>query len=280
MATKQPSKDRTDFTTPNNRFPLNIESSTKNLHLHVHDNPHETISKSIIETGLWESFETEVLLAHLNKGDTFIDIGANIGYYTVIAADRVGKDGRVIAYEPSKENHAILMRNIDSNSLQQVNAFNLGLSDHSCESSLFLNEENNGDHRIFNDDDKRSSVTINLANATEHLSSIVNKIDFIKIDTQGAEYHIINGLKPLIKANQQSIKLIIEFWPYGLKHCGASGLKLWRLLNGFNFDIFNIDHTNRRLSPMTPAELRLWVRDVDGDPKNEGFFNLLLTPKK
>jgi len=72
---------------------------------------------------------TDVLKKNVKKGDTVVDIGAHIGYFTIILSDLVGNDGKVIAFEPNPITFSILKKNIETNSLSNVILENLAISD-------------------------------------------------------------------------------------------------------------------------------------------------------
>ena len=80
--------------------PLRIPGVPDRVSLHVHGETDRYISRRLREDGIWEPYETTLVLAALQPGDVFVDVGANIGYYPVIAAGRVGRDGAVFAFEP------------------------------------------------------------------------------------------------------------------------------------------------------------------------------------
>ncbi len=259
---------------------LQIPGCTNKLVLKLHNPPNETISSTIRATGQWEPFETRIILENLNAGDVFVDIGANIGYYTIVTANQVGPNGKVIAYEPETNNFCLLQDNIGINQLNNVTSANCGLSDKTYSSPLYLCEENSGDHRIYSDSTKRHCTNVQLVKGDDHILPITRKVNFIKIDTQGAECKILKGLRKVIALNQDHLKMVIEFWPYGLRHCGDSGLDLWRELSKYNFNYYNIDHLHHRLQPIRPAELRWWNKYTNTDISNQGFINLLVMPKK
>ena len=71
------------------------------------------VSRRIREEGFWEPHETSLILELLQPGDTFLDVGANIGYFSILAAAAVGDAGHVIAYEPDPENYRLLQTNVE-----------------------------------------------------------------------------------------------------------------------------------------------------------------------
>lgn len=83
-------------------------------------NPAETIGKAIALSGVYEYAPTELIRAYLKEGDFFVDVGANAGYYSLIAARRVAAHGRVVAFEPFARVRRRLQRNVELNELSQV----------------------------------------------------------------------------------------------------------------------------------------------------------------
>ena len=78
----------------------------------VHDPAQDLhVSRQLAEKGYWELYETQLILARLEPGQVFIDVGANVGYYAVLAAQQVGSEGQVVAFEPAPENFALLEKN-------------------------------------------------------------------------------------------------------------------------------------------------------------------------
>src|SRR4030042_4007070 len=98
--------------------------------------------------GGWE-VETIRLFKQLAKeGDTVVDIGAHIGYYTLLAARIVGDTGKVYAFEPDPANHDVLVGNIKLNGFQNVVTVRKAISDKNGQIELYLNEKNTGGHSI------------------------------------------------------------------------------------------------------------------------------------
>ena len=99
----------------------------------------------------YEPYETKLILKQTKKGDVVVDVGANIGYYTILLADKVGKNGKVYAFEPDKLNFEILVKNIKANNLKNVIAVNAAVGRKNETKVLYKSEENLGDHKLFND---------------------------------------------------------------------------------------------------------------------------------
>ena len=90
------------------------------LRLYVHGPQDLHVSAAIRTHGIWEAFETSLFLSLLRAGDVCLDVGANIGYYSVLAATKVGEDGAVFAFEPESNNVALLSANLALNQCRNV----------------------------------------------------------------------------------------------------------------------------------------------------------------
>ena len=256
-------------------FPLS-HPAAESLSLFVHAQHDAFISKKIAEQGIWEPFETELLTRLLTPGGCFVDVGANIGYYSVIAARCLGKTGRVYAFEPEADNFALLDKNIGHNALPNVTAVRAGLSDRSGAASLYLNEDNRGDHQVYAGAGSRSTQAVELCEGTQYFAGREARIDVIKIDTQGAEAQVLRGLMPLLQQSLPTLQMIIEVTPFSLRGAGDSGTVLLELIASLGLPCQLIDHIGHTLIPISESQLADWIADVDADPANEGFINLLV----
>lgn len=135
-------------------------------------------------TGVYEPFETQLVKAHLRPGAVVLDIGANIGYYTLLFSQLAGKEGKVFAFEPEPRNLAILKRNIQINGLRNVVLVEKAVSNRAGRIQLHVSEENWGDHRAFSSDAGRRCVEVEAIRMDDFLSSQGVSPDFIKMDIQ------------------------------------------------------------------------------------------------
>jgi FkbM family methyltransferase len=258
---------------------LDIPGLMPGLKMRVHGADDQMISAKLRAEHCWEAYETQLTLRHLQPGDVYVDVGANIGYYTLVAAQRVGSQGKVIAYEPDPKNFALLQANVELNHLSQVQVFPYALYDKNSEGKLFLSDDNFGDHRLYDASTSRDSRNITLVHGGEYLSQQTERIDFLKIDTQGAEFFVVNGLQSLIMENRNHLRLVLEFCPYGIRHSGADGYALVQLLDALDMQLHIVDHQQTCLIPAQTHHLHEWVIRMADEPHNEGFVNLLLTPR-
>jgi FkbM family methyltransferase len=209
-----------------------------------------------ISFGVWcgwfEKDEIDIFIRLIKKTKYFIDIGANSGLYTVIASKEMIEINKIIAFEPSIINYNLLLRNIKLNKIDSiVECYNFGLSD--CESSGKLTLENTEiDGEAYID---RSTIT-SFSNATSDyvklytLDSIISKhvnksVDFIKIDTEGYEYFILEGSKETIKSNKNII-IMFESNEDGTSRSGVSFTDIYELLISLGLKLFYRDVKNSR----------------------------------
>jgi FkbM family methyltransferase len=230
------------------------------------------VSRQIQASKIWEPYETSLVINHLKAGDIFLDIGANIGYYTILASAIVKESGIVIACEPDEANFKLLCENLSLNQVDNVIAVQAAVSDYEGSGHLYMSPDNMGDHRLYSSGEKRVKTPIEVIDG-RRLKSLSDRVDFIKIDTQGAEYHILRGLEDIVFDNKRHLKMIVEFWPFGLRMSGASGQQLLDVLTSFGMNMSIIDHYSHQLWPAGIDILRSWVNEVDADGANQGFIN-------
>ena len=104
---------------PATTVPLNIPGLDVPLSLQVHGQRDKVISERLRREGVWEPYETHLVLNLLEPGGVFVDVGANLGYFSILAAACVGERGRVYAFEPDPDNFALLQANSETNGFGQ-----------------------------------------------------------------------------------------------------------------------------------------------------------------
>jgi len=198
--------------------------------------------------GVYEPLETEIVKKEVKKGDVALDIGANIGYYTLILARLVGDDGKVFAYEPDPSNFALLKKNVEANGYKNVVLVQKAVSNKTGPARLYLSPETPADHRIFDSGDGRQSVAIETVRLDDYFKNYNGKIDFIKMDAQGSEGGIIQGMPNLFKKNH-NVKIAMEFSPGALQKSGTAPEDCLNLLTGLGFKLFEIAEQEKKIRP-------------------------------
>ena len=171
---------------------------------------------------------------NINKNDVVVDIGANIGAFSVLAA-RKASDGRVFAYEPNKKNYSLLLKNKSLNNLRNLLVFNLAVAGKNGHVNLFISKLNDCAHSICNADSKNSVKVKSIRLRDIFAMNNLKKIDYLKIDAEGAEYDIL--LNTPAKIIRKVDKIVLEYHD-NLNHGhGYKDLKEYLEGNGFKVEV-------------------------------------------
>lgn len=240
----------------------------------VHSGNDQYISAEIISNGIWEPFESRIFRKLCREGDFVLDLGANIGWYSVLAVQCVGPSGKVISFEPDPRNINILKRNVAlHDEFGVVSVMNQAVADQKGILPLYLSDTNLGDHRLFSDAQDRASCKVGVTTLDTFLCETDLLPTFVKSDTQGSEARILRGAEELFSRGWRPI-LLLEFWPFGLNASGDDALELWKSLDGMGYTMFEVSEGHHELvaSTLDRVVARL---ESDLSIENQGFINLL-----
>ena len=212
-------------------------------------NQDDAVVCGALTLGCYESVPRRIFRCLLKPGMTVVDVGANIGLYTAIAAESVGPAGRVIAVEPEGRNCRLIRQTLELNRFKNVEVVQVALSDRTGPGQLFLNEENKADHRIFDRESSRTVVPVDFYRLDDLLVRLaVARVDVVKMDIQGAEALALQGMRRTLTENAE-IRLMIEYWPWGIAQAGGDPRSVLRSIRAMGFQIFEIDdHAAHRRS--------------------------------
>jgi FkbM family methyltransferase len=167
--------------------------------------------------------EQELLRHILFAGAVVVDGGANIGIYSEFLSRCVGPTGVVHSFEPSPENFKHLRE--ATQRLPNVRANCAAIGAKSGVAQLYVSDALNVDHRVYaSSEELRRAISIEMLALDDYFQP-GETVDLIKLDLQGYELHALRGATRVCAENPK-IKLLIEFWPYGLKQAGASWMEL------------------------------------------------------
>ena len=184
--------------------------------------------------------EQALVRSFVKPGMTVIDIGANIGEYSILLADLVGPTGRVVAVEPEPKNFARLCKAVSH--LTCVKTINAAAATGPGQLKLFLSNKFNVDHHTYDEGEGRHSLEVE-AIALDDFVPVGDHVDFIKIDIQGAELSALKGTQRILCENQD-IKVLFEYWPYGLRRAGHEPSELIAYLQNLGFAIRSMGPAN------------------------------------
>ena len=167
--------------------------------------------------------ERKFLRRTLSPGDVAVDVGANIGIYTQLLSRWVGPTGLVHSFEPSPENFGRLQS--ATRKLANVRLSQSAVGESSRRTALYVSDKLNVDHRAYRPEgDSRPTVPIEMIALDDYFKT-GERVDLIKMDIQGYELHALRGASRVL-ADNPTIKLLFEFWPYGLKQAGSNWAEL------------------------------------------------------
>lgn len=183
------------------------KEDTRDLYKTIYDDyfwldKNSYIDQCIIKDGLFEEDLTHVVNKIIKRGDTVIDVGANIGYYSVIFSKLVGEGGNVISFEPTNHYMNVLKMNLEANNVSNVKIIKAGLSDKNQNLEIHIE----GSTATFHNPKNITPATKEIVQLTTLDEFIENhplkKIDFIKVDIDGHEPIFLKGAwKTLEKYN-------------------------------------------------------------------------------
>lgn len=237
------------------------------------DPANPTVSTPLERDGFWERTETEWFLRSIRPGDIVVDIGANIGYYTLLAAQRVGDTGRVYAFEPDPSNFALLERNVGLNGFTNVVLEQKAVSDAPGVLRLYFSHSNSGDHRIFQPEgEDRAFEEVPAVTLDGYFEGREESVDFVKVDTQGAEGKILAGMSGLVERSPDLV-MAVEFSPRHLAGIGSEPTEVTGPLVSWQMELFELGPGGRSLVALRSVRAEDLLRRFPGE--GLGFTNVL-----
>jgi FkbM family methyltransferase len=185
------------------------------------------------------------LQGYLRPGHVVLDIGANVGDVASVAAACVTTAGRVIAFEASPDNAGRLRERFRDAS--QVEVRHAAVTDRPGMLTLHLDARSSKRHSLF-----EGAVSVRGASVTvpavtlDALCGEIPRVDFIKIDAQGAEGRILTGGRQLLQRDHPVV--LFELWPRGMAAAGSSPSELFALLDGLGYRLVRLSVKGRQKS--------------------------------
>jgi len=217
-----------------------------------------------------EGYESKIVRSIVKEGMVAVDVGANIGYYTLQLAKLVGPSGKVYAFEPDDGNYSLLIKNIKANNYKNIVPIQKAVSDKTGKAKLFFCEEHRGDHRIFDSGDGRKVIGIETV-ALDDFFSEKDRIDMIKLDIQGSEYLAFSGMEKLVR-HQKDLTIISEFSPDMLAKCGVSPEEFIKKISDLGFRLQFINEEKKAIETIKGEDLIRMCR-------KSRYVNLFLNKK-
>lgn len=194
----------------------------------------ELIQRSIF-LHVFEPEESAIVRNFLRPGQTFVDVGANVGYYTLMAARLVGRHGHVLSFEPDHSTYKRLKITIEQNRLSQVHAIQAGLSDQEGEMELHVQHGSGNNSPSMVRNGTGVPIKVRVRSLDSYLDeSGINHIDLMKIDVEGFEPNVLRGAAAHLSDGRVGA-ILCEFNRYWLTANGSSPTELNQMFVDFGY---------------------------------------------
>ncbi len=237
----------------------------------VLDADDEIMVPELLTRGSHDADEETLLRRLVQPGDVVVDIGANVGVYTLLFSRLVGPEGRVIAVEPEPLNLALLEANVRINEASNVEIAAVGLAARPGTGVLHLDRWNFGGHTLTAENvstQSRDRIEVLLTTLDELLGATGLSADLVKMDVQGLEGQVLEGAQETLLRDRPVLEM--EFWPAGLRAAGTDPGELLERLYALGYRLTEADDptfTGR-------TEPEQVVRGAEARP----FVNLVFRP--
>ena len=168
----------------------------------------------------FELDEVNLVRQLVGSGQVVLDVGANIGYYTLLVSRLVGASGKVHAFEPDPSNAAILRRNLADNHCHNVMVHQVAVGNKNATIGLYRCADNAGTHRAYESVCCGSDTVDVRSVVLDQVMRDESQIDFIKMDIEGYEYFALEGMDSIIREHSPAI--LVEFSPFALAETGVT----------------------------------------------------------
>lgn len=209
------------------------------------------VGRQIIHTQSFEPYVASTLKDILKSGDVFVDLGANIGYFSLMASTLVGPIGKIISFEPNVRNVGLFYASIIENNIKNIVVMPVAASDtaqihklQSFGSNGFLGAPT----------PSQSGVQYIQSVVLDEILFSVPRIDAIKMDIEGFEPFALRGMLKLIEKHKPII--VTEFSPWHIKHrCGRPPQEYLDTLTAIGYRLAIIESSGRETPMKNPAEI-------------------------
>ena len=206
------------------------------------------LALAVSHYGTYEELEAKIMEEKITAGSIVVDVGANIGLHTLNMARIVGNTGQVFAFEPDPSNFEILRKNVKINNYQNIILEEKAVGDKHGRVTLYQSDHP-GNHRLFPQTKQaKGEVEVELTSLDKYFidSNLAEKINFIKIDVEGLEFSVLNGMKNILK-NNKKIKILFEFMPKNIIEVGFVPIDLLNYITSNDFKLYCIDEKTKKL---------------------------------
>lgn len=204
----------------------------------------DLIQRYVFYFGEWEPNVSRYVADRLRPGDVFVDVGANIGWYTLLASTIVGPSGRVVALEASPSIHGLLLDNLRRNRVENVEAINVAVADRSGSARVFLSPVTNiGKTSIVATPEGRYECDVPARSLDALLApELFERVRLVKIDVECAEWLVIRGMREGLRHARADLEIVVELSPRTLRAQGTSAEEVLAVFEAARFHAYRIEN--------------------------------------
>jgi FkbM family methyltransferase len=188
-------------------------------------------------TGLMGRADRRFLEARVASGMTVVDVGANVGLYSLLLARLAAPQGRVFAFEPEPRLFRVLAENTRQSGLPNLTLCNQALGECDGRVRFYRSAFNSGDNRLGGLGWKGQGVEVEMTRLDAALPD--PRVDFIKMDVQGYEMGVLRGMEGVFEESPR-LSIYFEFWPAGLRAAGTDPEEPLDYLRRRGFRVYQI----------------------------------------
>jgi FkbM family methyltransferase len=212
-----------------------------------------SVGRKVIANGCVEPETYEFIERYLQPGMTFLDIGANVGQYTLLGSQLVGLGGKVYAFEPHPIVWSVLSRNVGLNRCSNVRCERLAVAEREGVQTLFHSPPNTvGETALVPCEEQTESTPVRTISVDSYVrSNMIEQVDLIKIDVEGAELRVLEGATDLLTGSA-GLTLVLEFNEGAARRFGHCLADLASFLRARGFALYRLETGGLR--PYIPSE--------------------------
>jgi FkbM family methyltransferase len=218
----------------------------------------DMIGRYVYFFGVWEPNLTAWMSRTLSPGDTFIDVGANIGYFTLLGSGLVGASGSVVAIEASPAIFAVLCENVRLNGQTNVRTVNMAVLDRPATLPFYSGPPGNaGMASVRRHPDVETYECTIGADTLPRLCTQpeLSSARIVKIDVEGVECEVTEGLRDALPAMRPDVELVVEIVPDYLRAYGRRAEEVFAVFFAAGFNAYHIENDYASISYVPPRRL-------------------------